>query len=635
MKLFLQIALGACGCLAAFPGLGAMNPEQARQLPAPAAKTITFKTDIQPIFEASCVSCHGRGRVKGGLKMESRDQLLAGGNSGAAVVPGKSEESLLIALVAGVDPENIMPQKGKRLTAEQVGLLRAWVDQGLPWDTEVAFTKAPPRNLLRRAPEVDPHKLESANPVDILLEPYFAAHEIKPGGLVDDRTFARRAYLDVLGLLPPAEDLQHFLADDQPRKRERLVTQLLSDRRNYAEHWLTFWNDLLRNDYRGTGYIDGGRKQITPWLYQALLTNMPYQQFVASLINPTPETEGFTKGIIWRGVVNASQKPEMQAAQNIAQVFMGVNIKCASCHDSFINEWRLADAYGLAAVYSDTPLEMFECDKPTGHKADVAFIYPQLGSIDPQGDKAARMLRLAEIMTSPEDGRLARTLVNRLWGRFFGHALVEPVDDMEQPAWNQDLLDWLAEDLIGHGYNVQHTIARIVTSRAYQMPAVDLGEGSGKSFVFKGPGIRRLSAEQFRDALGQLTGVWNPKADFGTNGNVRASLVAADPLTTALGRPNREQVLTTRASDATTLQALELTNGETVNRILTEAAGKAVETSAGPQLVDTLFFKAFGRKPNASEQEVALAVIGPTPGPEAVADLLWSMVMLPEFQLVY
>ena len=193
---------------------------------------------------------------------------------------------------------------------------------------------------------------------------------------------------------------------------------------------------MLRNDYKGTGYIDGGRKQITTWLYSALLTNMPYDQFVAQLINPTPDSEGFTKGIVWRGVVNASQTPQMQAAQSICQVFMGVNLKCASCHDSFINDLTLADAYGLAGIYADGPLEMVRCDRPTGKKADLRFIYPELGAFDSDLEKPARLQRLAEIITQPQDARLTRTLVNRLWQRFFGRGLVEPVDDMEKPAWN-------------------------------------------------------------------------------------------------------------------------------------------------------------------------------------------------------
>ena len=117
----------------------------------------------------------------------------------------------------------------------------------------------------------------------------------------------------------------------------------------------------MRNDYAGTGYIDGGRKAITDWLYKSLVNNKPYDQFVRELIDPSPESEGFSKGIKWRGRVNASQVPEIQFAQNISQVFLGLNMKCASCHDSFIDVWKLDDAYGLAAIIAgetagDSPL---------------------------------------------------------------------------------------------------------------------------------------------------------------------------------------------------------------------------------------------------------------------------------------
>ena len=370
----------------------------------------------------------------------------------------------------------------------------------------VSFGRVEPANLKPRLPPI-PSAAKAANPIDRFLEPYFAAHRFEPPKPVSDRQFARRVYLDVIGLLPPPAELKAFLADRHADKRDLLVQRLLADNRNYTEHWLSFWNDLLRNDYKGTGYIDGGRKQITHWLYSALLTNMPYNQFVAELVNPTPDSEGFANGIVWRGVVNASQTPQMQTAQNIAQVFMGVNLKCASCHDSFINDLTLADAYGLAGIYADGPLEMVHCDKPTGKQADLKFLYPELGAIDPRAAKPARLKRLAELITQRQDARLTRTLVNRFWQRFMGRGLVEPVDDMEKPAWDPDLLDWLAEDLAAHNYDVKHLIRRILTSRAYQMPAVNLGEQHQQDYVFRGPGVRRLSAEQFRDALTSLTGI--------------------------------------------------------------------------------------------------------------------------------
>jgi hypothetical protein len=317
---------------------------------------------------------------------------------------------------------------------------------------------------------------------------------------------------------------------------------------------------------------------------------------------------------------------------------MGVNLKCASCHDSFINDWRLSDAYDLASIYSPNRLELFQCDKPTGKTAEARFLYPELGTIDPSAKRPERLKRLAEIITGPKDGRLSRTIVNRLWARFFGRGLIEPVDDMEQPAWNPDLLNWLADDLVSNHYNLKHTIELMLTSDAYQLPAVDLADGQ-KDYVFHGPAIRRLSAEEFRDALGELTGVWYSKAAFSagsTQGEVRCGLVSADVLAVALGRPDREQVVTSRATTATTLQAVELTNGATLANLLERAAFRFVDQPlTSQQLVNLLYHRAFGRLPSADEKELALNLVSQPPRKEGVEDLLWAMTMLPEFQLIY
>src|SRR6266498_2938737 len=383
-----------------------ITPDQAKTLPPPSNHKIDFAKEIKPIFEASCIKCHGRGRTKGDLSIESRDTLLKGGESGPAIVPGKSEESRVIELVAGLDADSVMPQKGRRLTPEQIGLLRAWIDQGASWDAGISFAKPPPANLFPRKPELPAARKGIVNPIDRILRPYYEANGLDPRKPVSDRNYARRVYLDAIGLLPTTGEVTEFLADKRSDKREQLAKRLLADHRRYAEGWLTFWNDALRNDYRGTGYIDGGRKPITEWLFAALARNMPFDEFVRELVNPTPESEGFARGIIWRGVVNASQTPQMQAAQNISQVFMGVNLKCASCHDSFINTWKLADAYAMAAIYSDKPLELVRCDRPTGRMAQVRFMYPELGRVEPDAPKAKRLEQLASVITTKQNGRL-------------------------------------------------------------------------------------------------------------------------------------------------------------------------------------------------------------------------------------
>jgi hypothetical protein len=495
---------------------------------------------------------------------------------------------------------------------------------------------------------------------------------------VDDRLFIRRVTLDLIGLLPEPGRVDAFLADADPHKRAKLVDELLSDRRNYAEHWISFWNDALRNAYRGTGFIDGGRAQITGWLYGALHQNLPYDQFVRQLLSAAPGAEGFTKGIVWRGVVNASQRPEMQAAQNFSQVFMGINMKCASCHDSFTSDWKLADSHALASVFADQPLELHRCDKPTGQISAVGFYYPQLGAIDPAAPKAERMRQLAAIVTQPQNGRITRTVVNRLWAALMGRGLVEPVDDMDAEPWSQDVLDWLAWDLAEHGYDLKRTIRLICTSRAYQRPAVGMDDPESRAFVFRGPVVKRMSAEQFVDAVAEVTGVYRkPSAAMlamdgrAQNGQlvaiapavgaaverkeienaknkkkqtrvtasardfdrIRASLDSDDPLMIALGRPLREQVVTRRDSLATTLQALELTNGSTLDAILRQGAGNLL--TQGGDLTARVYRDALGRPPTDAERRAAAELTGAPPTAEGLADLLWVVFMLPEFQLIH
>ena len=237
-------------------------------------------------------------------------------------------------------------------------------------------------SIAPKRPELPPPQAGHNQPIDRLVDAYLAAHKLPFPPQVDDATFVRRVCLDLVGLLPTPDQLQQFLADPTPDKRDRLVDELLANNTAYADHWLTFWSDLLRNDYSGTGYIDGGRKQITHWLYRSLWENKPYDQFVRELISPSPESEGFIKGIKWRGTVNAAKSTELQFAQNVGQVFLGINLKCASCHDSFIDNWKLADSWGLAAITSDHPLEIYRCDVPTGKTAETKFIFPELGQID-------------------------------------------------------------------------------------------------------------------------------------------------------------------------------------------------------------------------------------------------------------
>lgn len=611
-------------------------------LPEPVDRTVSFENDIHSLLAERCFECHGQGKQKGGFSMESRETFLEGGESGPAVVEGKSEESLLIRLVAGLNGDEVMPPKGPRLTEDQVGLLRAWIDQGLAWDlTTVAENPSWKASvaLLR----TQPPGAADANPVDRFLAAYWEKHGMHPAGPVSDAVFIRRAYMDVWGLLPSEDDLRAFCSDPAPDKRARLVDTLLADRQAYAENWMSFWNDALRNDFQGTGYIDGGRKQITGWLYNALYQNLPYDQFVAQLVNPTPDSEGFVNGIIWRGVTAAAMVPPMQAAQTVSQVFLGVNLKCASCHDSFVDHWKLSDSYGMASAFSDTPMELVRCDVPTGDMAQAKFLWPEVGTIDMARSKEGRRAQLARLVTSEQNGFFTRTIVNRLWAKFLGRGLIEPLEVIENEPWSPELLDWLAGDLIDHGYDLKHTMRTILTSSAYALPAVSTPPNADQPYVFSGPEVKRLSSEQFLDAFSSVTGAWQqdprfalPREDKGREGKIRAWRINADALTRAMGRPNREQVTLKRQSVATALEAVELTNGGTLSgHLVRGAAALLAFGEVNPDaLLMGVYRRALQRDATPQELEIGRGLVGSPPSPEGVQDFLWAVSMLPEFQLV-
>jgi hypothetical protein len=608
-------------------------------LPIGQVAAVDFAHDVLPILKNRCAKCHTAGKYEGDLSLDTRETLV---DSGVVNLDAADESDLLLRVTSD-DPEIRMPHNAAPLSDEEIGKLREWIAAGLPWEEGFSFANqhqvAP---LPPRQPPLPPVIEGRNHPVDRFIMPHFVEYNVSVPPPQGDAAFLRRAKLDIVGLLPTVDELDAFVADNAPDKRTRLVRELLGRDRHYAEHWLSFWNDLLRNDYAGTGYIDGGRQQITGWLYEALVTNKPYDQFVRELIAPTEASEGFIRGIKWRGRVNASQVPELQFAQSTAQVFLGINLKCASCHDSFIDSWKLTDAYGMAAITAEGPLEIHRCDKPTGEMAVAKFLFPELGTVDAALSRDERLKQTAALLTSEENGRLARTIVNRIWQRLMGRGIVEPVDIMDNPPFSQDLLDWLAWDLTEHGYDLKRTIELITTSEIYASQSVVQEEAPEPSLaVFVGPIAKRMTAEQFVDALWQITETWpeKPSYDFGDRGEapVRAALVAPDLLQRSLGRPNREQVVTTRPAELTMLVALDLTNGDELATLLLRGANSLVRQNPDrtpDEWINWLWRTALTRGPTGDEQTIALETVGSPPTAEGLADLMWSVLMLPEFQMI-
>jgi len=605
---------------------------------------------VRSILAHNCYSCHGAGKVKGMLRLDSKEAILEGGEHGVVLVAGKPDESEMIRRVTlPRGHKEAMPVKGKPLTAEEIDVLKQWIELGAPWPTGPMSSLYRVAALQPRPPAIPAAKPGLEQPIDLFVDAYFKKKGVEWPESVDDRTYYRRVSLDITGLLPHPDSLDRFMADKDPGKRVRLVDNLLSKDHDYAQHWLTFWNDLLRNDYSGPGYITRGRYDITRWLYASLQNNKPYDRFVRELIDADSSSEGFIRGIRWRGEVNASQRVEMQAAQNVSQVFYGLNLKCASCHDSFISDWKLDDAYSFANLFADSMLQIYRCDKPTGRNAGKRMLFPALGQIDSTADRAARLKQLAELTVQPANGRLYRTLVNRIWAQVMGRGIVEPVDAMDNRPWSQDLLDWMAWDFAQNGSDVKRLLRQILISRTYQLPSVTLSDPEAvmsKDFVFRGMLRRRMSAEQFADAVGMTlhplyADSMIPKKRLPSGIQycapfTRASLVMNDPFQRSLGRPTRENVSTGRVSQASLLQALELTNGGLFHQTIKTAAGSwSARHPEANILVSEAYRRMFGRLPTRRESDLLQKTLGKPLRIDQVEDFFWSMSLHPEFQLIH
>ena len=793
------------------------------------ATDIDFSHEVVPILREHCASCHGDDEAKGGFSINSRESFL----ESEAATPGEATNSLFLELVNSTDADVRMPPSDKpRVSAKDRETLARWVNARMPWQDGFSFAKKSYEPPLKPRRIQLPPAVEGRNhPIDRVIDNYCLDRTISRPEPVDDATFVRRASLDLIGLMPDPELVTRFTKDKRPEKHARLIEELLSRDLAYAEHWMTFYNDLFRNDYDGTGFITGGRKQISKWLHQSLVANKPFDQMASELIAPeNANSRGFIDGIKWRGDVSAGQTVEIQFAQSVAQSFLGINMKCASCHDSFIDRWKLADAYGLAAVYAERPLELHRCDKPTGKTATATWLFPELGAIDANAKRDERLKQLASLMTQKANGRFARTIVNRLWNQLLGRGIVHPLDAMHTEPWSEDLLDLLANEFVESGHDLRDLLRLIATSNAYRARTEVISDQdvSSAAYVYRGPRAKRMTAEQFVDAVWQLTGsapltfdapvirfsksndkdgahsngpdefagkwIWGDSAAEGkiplggetivlrrsfdlpsspirgaavvsadnafrlyvggreiasgdnwkqpqivplqgllksgmnhitvvaTNGAtqpnpaglylecrlafesgesriyrtnetwrftsnaparakegrlgkvvgpfkpvtlvsnqatyktafsdtlarrlsaavssempmVRASLMKADFLMRTLGRPNRDQIVTSRPNELTMLEAIELYNGEALAKLLMVGAERWKRSGheSPEHLIDALFNQALSRSPTSGEHKTLTELLGESTDPSAIEDALWSIVMMPEFFIV-
>lgn len=450
---------------------------------------------------------------------------------------------------------------------------------------------------------------------------------VRPPPVCDDATFARRVYLDVLGRVPMPDELARFLEDRAEGKRARLVDDLLGRDEEYAVHWTPFWEDALGSTVVNNQGGVPARGNYQAWIVESFRRNKPFDLFAAELIDPTlpgrkPPELANANGKVTRTqyVLNHDHVSTLQTAANVAQVFMGTAMKCASCHSHFENpEWPQTRFLAYAGLFSGHDLEIIRCERPSGRTVPAAFCFEIPGAPEdvPQTEEG-RLRRVAQLLTDPANPRFARSIVNRLWKRYFGLGLVEPADDFREDRTpsHPALLDWLAYDFMTHGYDLKHTIRLILTSRTYQLrydaaleDHFDVATPTAARH-YRSPSLRRLTAEQVIDSVRLVC-----------DGRLETKdRLFRDPsstaLTRALGRPaSRNEISTSRPGDIAVVQALELLNGAELATVV--YTGEMVrQWAALPDdgaVVGAVFRAALSRDPTAEEQELAVAYLAEAP----------------------
>ncbi len=467
---------------------------------------------------------------------------------------------------------------------------------------------------------------------------------IPPSDAADDATFLRRVYLDVIGVAPTSTEARAFLASTGPDKRTELVDRLLK-RPEYADYWAMYWGDHLNNTKQLL--YNKGPYTFTRWLVQQFAGNVPYDQFARRLLTSTgnmydsPATSYYPL-----------MKKELDLASMTSQLFLGVSIECARCHNHPLERWKQDDFNGMAAFFSQV---RYKGQGPRNNERALyvdferKFVHPDSKLVyDPKALDAKpaateaftdRRELLADWMTSKSNPWFARAMVNRMWHNFMGRGFVEPVDDfrLTNPATNQTLLDALAEDFAAHGFDIHHLIRRITSSSAYQLSSVPNKGNKEDRMAYSRYYPKRLGAEQLLDSVSLATGVpesYNSQFPGTTAAQLPEPEIESYFLE-VFDRPSR-QVVCERKNTPTLNQVLHMIGGDTVHTKVSKKEGfltQALEKyPADRDLIEELYLRALARFPDPEESASARnAVARAKSRRQGMEDVFWALLNTKEF----
>lgn len=482
------------------------------------------------------------------------------------------------------------------------------------------------------------------NYIDELVSEKLRRLRVQPSELCTDSEFIRRVSLDVCGVLPTSAETEQFIADADPAKREKLVDTLLA-RTEFVDLWVMKWSELLQ--IRSSQIVSYKATLLYfNWLESQIAGNVPINEMVKKLLSAAGGTFSSPATNYYQ-----AEQDRLKVAENVAQVFMGMRIQCAQCHNHPFDRWTMDDYYSFAAFFAQLgrkpgadPRETIVFNAGGGEVKHLVGGRPMppkfLGGAVPDCKGRDRREVLAEWLASPENPYFAKNLANIVWSHFFGRGIVQEVDDVRvsNPPVNGLLLDALAQHFIEYKYDFKRVVRDICTSRTYQLSTVTNDTNSFDDRNFSHATLRRIRAEVLLDCITQATETKNKFA--GLPLGARAVQIAdgntATYFLTTFGRASRGTVCSCEVKMEPNLgQALHLMNGDSVHaKIRTGGVVKRLleAKSTPPQIVAELYLRILSRKPTDDETKaIAVQLADATNRRAALEDVFWALLNSREF----
>jgi len=507
------------------------------------------------------------------------------------------------------------------------------------------FTVGSPFIVLPKGLKFEFPKAEEKNFIDTLIHAKLRKLRIAPSGICTDEVFLRRAFLDICGILPTADDYNRFMTSTAPNKRELLVDELLG-RKEFVELWVLKWAELLQ--IRSSQQVSYKAMLLYyTWLQERIANNVPVDQWVQELL-------GASGGTFKNPPTNYYQNETdiLKVTENVAQVFIGMRIQCSQCHNHPFDRWTMNDYYGFAAFFSqigrkgtDDPREIVVFNSGGGdvrHPVNGQVMAPKFLGSDKPADVAGKDRRavMAKLLASPENPYFATNLANIVWAHFFGQGIIHEADDVRvsNPPSNGPLLNELGKRFTAYKYDIKKLIRDICNSATYQRATEPNDSNVGDTRNFARGGIRRIRAETLYDCISQVTETKNKFP--GLPNGARAVQIADGTVSTyflsTFGRATRETVCACEVKLEPTLsQSLHLLNGDSTTQKIAGGgliAKRLAEKNPPEPIIQELFIRCLGRKPTAAEINKLNTAVASIPDKrQALEDVFWSLLNTREF----